>query len=257
MLGFFCLFAINGLLAQETNAQHPSLASSNPSLASSNPSVESLNPSVESSTNRSHQFWRDSLARLNKEIQASPWSTDLHLRKAAVNIELNQWQYAIDEYTSILKRDSHNPAALFYRAYANTHLRRYPLAKSDYEELLSYFPRHFEARLSLSHVLQMMGKDKDAVNTLNLLLQQHPDSAVAYAARATLEGNMQQVPAAVFDWEKAIELSPGNVDYVASLASLLINANRHEEARKVLDKAVRTGIPRSSLSPWYSKLKKK
>ena len=57
--------------------------------------------------------WRDSLNAINKQIAESAWSTDLHLRKAAVNMELKQWQYAVDEYALILQREPKNPAALF------------------------------------------------------------------------------------------------------------------------------------------------
>ena len=41
--------------------------------------------------------WRDSLTVLNKQIAQSSWSTDLHLRKANANLQLKQWQYAVDE----------------------------------------------------------------------------------------------------------------------------------------------------------------
>ena len=88
------------------------------------------------------QNWRDSLNILNQQIATSPWSTDLHLRKAAANLQLKQWQYAIDEYALVLQKDPANPAALFYRAYANTHLRRYELARNDYRDLLAIHPHH-------------------------------------------------------------------------------------------------------------------
>ena len=37
---------------------------------------------------QNNQQWRDSLTVLNRMIDTQPWSTDLHLRKAAVNLEL-------------------------------------------------------------------------------------------------------------------------------------------------------------------------
>ena len=40
------------------------------------------------------QQWRDSLAVLGRQIEASPHSVELRLRKAAVNLELGQWDYA-------------------------------------------------------------------------------------------------------------------------------------------------------------------
>lgn len=202
------------------------------------------------------QNWRDSLTVLNKQIATSPWSTDLHLRKAAVNLELKQWQYAVEEYALVLKRDPNNPAALFYRAYANTHLRRFDLARNDLNDLLAYLPRHFEARLSLAVVLQQLGRKQEALDELNQTIQMHADSAVAYAARANLERQMKQDDAALYDWERAEQLDPKDPTFVVSHVDLLLVLERREEARRVLDAAVKRGIPKGMLLEWYDKCKR-
>ena len=203
-----------------------------------------------------NQRWRDSLTVLNKQIAISPWSTDLHLRKAAANLELQQWQYAVDEYALILQREPHTPAALFYRANANTHLRRYDLARNDYNDLLVIVPTHFEARLSLAVVLQLMGRRQDALDQLNQTVEQHADSAVVYAARANLERDMKQDEAALYDWQQAERLSPRDPLYVVSHVDLLLVLERREEARRVLDAAVTRGIPRGMLLEWYDKCRR-
>ena len=202
------------------------------------------------------QNWRDSLTVLNKQIATSPWSTDLHLRKAAVNLELKQWQYAVEEYALVLKRDPNNSAALFYRAYANTHLRRFDLARNDLNDLLAYLPRHFEARLSLAVVLQQLGRKQEALDELNQTIQMHADSAVAYAARANLERQMKQDDAALYDWERAEQLDPKDPTFVVSHVDLLLVLERREEARRVLDAAVKRGIPKGMLLEWYDKCKR-
>ena len=193
--------------------------------------------------------WRDSLTILNKQIAESAWSTDLHLRKANANLQLKQWQYAVDEYALVLQKEPHNPAALFYRAYANTHLRRFDLSRNDLTDLLAIVPSHFEARLSLAVALQQLGRKQDALDNLNQLIQQHADSAVAYAARANLERQMKQDD----DWQKAEELAPRDPTYVVSHVDLLLVLERRKEARRVLDAAVKRGIPRGLLTEWYEK----
>lgn len=205
---------------------------------------------------QSNQDWRDSLAVLNKQIEQSAWSTDLHLRKAAVNMELKQWQFAVDEYAIVLQKEPHNPAALFYRAYANTHLRRFDLSRNDLNDLLAIVPTHFEARLSLAVVLQQLGRNQDALDNLNQLIHQHADSAVAYAARANLERQMKQDEAALYDWDRAEKLAPHDATYVVSHVDLLLVLERRKEARRVLDAAVRRGIPRGMLTEWYEKTKR-
>ena len=202
------------------------------------------------------QKWRDSLTVLNQQIATQPWSTDLHLRKAAANLQLKQWQYAIDEYAQILQKDPGNPAALFYRAYANTHLRRFDLARNDLNDLLIIAPNHFEARLSLAVILQQLGKKQEALDQLNQTIQQHADSAVAYAARANIERQLKQDDAALYDWERAEQLAPRDPTYVVSHVDLLLVLERRTEARKVLDAAVKRGIPRGMLLEWYEKCKR-
>lgn len=202
------------------------------------------------------QNWRDSLNILNQQIATSPWTTDLHLRKAAANLQLKQWQYAIDEYSLVLQKEPANPAALFYRAYANTHLRRYELARNDYRDLLAIHPHHFEARLSLAVVLQLMGHRQDALDQLNQVVEFCPDSAVAYAARANLEREMKQDEAALYDWQRAEQLSPRDPLYVISHVDLLLVLERREEARRVLNAAVGRGIPRGLLQEWFDKAKR-
>jgi tetratricopeptide (TPR) repeat protein len=200
--------------------------------------------------------WRDSLTVLNKLIAISPWSTDLHLRKAAVNLELKQWEYAIDEYALVLQHEPKNPAALFYRAYANTHLRRFDLARNDLSDLLAFLPRHFEARLSLAVVLQQLGRKMDALDELNQTIEIHGDSAVAYAARANLERQMKMDDAALYDWERAEQLAPKDPTYVVSHVDLLLVLERREEARRVLDAAVKRGLPKGMFLEWYEKCKR-
>jgi tetratricopeptide (TPR) repeat protein len=201
------------------------------------------------------QNWRDSLSVLNKQIAASSWDTDLHLRKAAVHLELYQWQYAIDEYSLVLEHQVQNPAALFYMAYAATHLRHYEAARHDYETFLGLFPHHAEARMSLSYVLQQMGRQTEALDQLNTVVELQPDSAISYATRAALEQDLQQYDAALYDWQQAIQLEPQNADYVASRVDLLLRLRRNKEARRDLDAAVRRGLPRGLLRIYYAQLK--
>ena len=195
--------------------------------------------------------WRDSLSVLNQLIAVSPWSADLHLRKAAVNLELQQWQYAAEEYGLVLQHEPQNLAALFFRAYANTHLRHYDLARNDYNDLLAVVPRHYEGRLSLAYVLQQMNRRQEAIDQLNQLVEQHPDSASGYALRASLEHEARQDEAALYDWQRALTLDPKNVSYVVAETELLLALGRREEARRTLDEAVSRGIPRGLLIEWY------
>jgi tetratricopeptide (TPR) repeat protein len=203
-----------------------------------------------------HSLWQDSLSTLNRLIAADPNNMELHLRKAAVNIELGQWDYAADEYTLVLAKDEHNPAARFYRAYTNTQMKRYDQALFDYDELLRHLPTHFEGRLGHAYVQQKMGHQRESLDELSLMAEMFPDSAVVYAARAGVESDMKMLELALYDWERATQLDSLNAGYVRSHAELLLAMNRPLEVTAVLDEAVRRGLPRGLFHQLYARARK-
>lgn len=204
---------------------------------------------------QSNQEWRDSLNAINQQIARSPYSVGLHLRKAAINLELQQWEFAIDEYKSILRHDEKNLTALFYRAYAYTHMRRYDLAKNDYNDILLVKPTHMGARVGLAYVYQLMGKRNDALDLLNIVVEQHPDSVGGYVARASLETEMKRYDEALYDWEKAKTIDPDNVDYQLSYIDVLIYLGRKDTARRELNKLSSKEINQGALRSFYQRIK--
>ena len=199
------------------------------------------------------QQWRDSLAVLGRQIAASPHSVDLRLRKVAVNLELGQWDYAVEECGTVLAKDAQHLAALFYRAYANTQLRRYELARNDYEEFLRIAPVNLEARLGLAHTYLKLGRNGLAMDEMNRAVELFPDSATAYAARAALEKELGNYHAAIYDWEKAMLLEPANSDFKISRVDVLLAMGQKREARAALDAMVKDGTPRGLLREWYAR----
>ena len=199
--------------------------------------------------------WRDSLSVLNRQIMSSQYSSDLYLRKAAVNLELQQWDYVIETYNDILRREPSNPAALFYRGYANGKQRRYELAANDYRSFLKVAPENVDGMFALAYILIKQGKNKEAMDNYNRIIEIFPDHSVAYASRAILEAQDGFLDAALMKWNKAIEYDSKNIDYIVSKADLLIRMNRKNEARLTLDEAVRKGAPRGQLQEYYNKVK--
>lgn len=202
---------------------------------------------------QTRQQLRDSLAYYSGQVMRRPHSADLRLRKASYNLQLEQWQYAKDEYDAVLKSDPQNLAALFYRAYANERLSLYKLARRDYEALLYVVPRHFEARLGLALLNQKDNRPTEAMDGINMLISQYPDSAVAYAARAGMETERGMYAPAEFDLTKAVELDPDNTDYIINRVNVRLLLGRKSDAREDLDAMLRLGVPKAALKEWYDK----
>lgn len=198
---------------------------------------------------------RDSLSMAVEELAYHPDSLDLRLKKAGWNLQLEQWQYAIDEYTYVLEQEPTNVAALFYRAYANTNLHRYHFARLDYENLLVIVPGHYEAQIGLALLNKKDNHHTEAYDIINRCITQYPDSALVYAIRAGFEMEDAHTDLALYDYGRAVELDPANQDYRLSHADALIKARRKDEAREELNELVRRGTPRVTLKDFFDKCK--
>lgn len=201
------------------------------------------------------QSLRDSLAAATEALSYHPDSVDLRLKKAAWNVELEQWQYAKDDYDRVLRKEPDNVAALYYRAFVNEKLGRYNFARLDYQNLIRLVPGNFEIQLGYALLNQKDHHYTEAMDQMNLLVSQYPDSALAYAARAGMEVERGQYELASYDYEEAILRDGTNTDYILAHADVLITLGRKEKARQQLDRLVALGVPRGSLKDYYKRLK--
>ena len=201
------------------------------------------------------QQMRDSLKQAADSLKWYPNSVDLRLKKASWNMQLEQYDRAKEEYDRILEQQPDNLAALFFRAYTNRQLHRNAFARLDYQHLLTLIPNHFEARLGLALLSQEEQHLPQALDEVNILVQQHPDSAIAYAARADIERDMKLMSLAEFDYSEAIRLEPHNTDYIVNLIDIYIRQHNQEKALQELRRLQQMGVARKSLQPLYDRLK--
>jgi len=200
---------------------------------------------------------RDSLSKATEILAYHPDSIDLRLKKAAWNIQLEQWQYAKDDLDKVLFLNNTNIAGLFYRAYVNEKLRRYNFARLDYQNLLVLVPGNFQAQLGLALLNQKDKHYTEAYDGINSLIELYPDSATAFAARGGMEKERGQMELAEYDYAKAMQLDSLNADYVINHLDILISLGRQSEAYADLRRLQGMGYKPGQLQDFYTRLKKK
>lgn len=210
-----------------------------------------------SSSREQGKVLRDSLAKATEVLAYAPDSIDLRLKKAAWNIQLEQWQYAKDDLDKVLFLNNTNIAGLFYRAYVNEKLRRFNFARLDYQNLLVLVPGNFQAQLGLALLNQKDKHYTEAYDGINSLIEQYPDSATAFAARGGMEKERGRLELAEYDYAKAMQLDSLNTDYVINHVDLLISLGRTNDAYDDLRRLVNLGVKSGQLQDFYARLRKK
>lgn len=199
---------------------------------------------------------RDSLSTLIRQIDQNPESIDLRFRKAQINMQLEQWRYAQDEYTAILKISPRNAEALYFRAYAYERQGHYDFAVADYEKVCQLVPGNLNAMMGLALARDKQGRKTEAMTMLNHMVELFADSAIVYVARGNMEMERQQIEAAEYDFAKAVSLAPTQTDYMLLHAEALIQLGRKNEAINELDRMLTLGVPRAALADYYRRCRK-
>lgn len=222
---------------------------------------------VEGINAQTQQELRDSLSMINRLIEQHPNAYKLKLRKAALNIEFGEWEYALDEYNKVLEIVPDNPTALYYRGYVYQHQRRFADARRDYERLLLAEPQNEHALMGLILANLEDNHITEAFDGANRMVEMFPSSAQAYAVRAEVERHENMMSPALEDICKAIEIEdvevqkkyPVTVDdditaYQLTAFELYMQQKDHKAARGCLDYLIKNGVPRAYLNSYYMRL---
>lgn len=213
--------------------------------------------SFQTVTAQDRKVLRDSLAKATESLAYWPDSIDLRLKKVAWNIELEQWNYAKDDLDKVLLLDKTNIAGLFFRAFVNEKLKRYNFARLDYQNLLVLVPGNFQAQLGLALLNERDKRYTEAYDGINNLIEQYPDSAIAYAARGGMEKERGMLELAEYDYHKAVLKDSSNKDYWLNRIDLLITLKRNNEALDCIRHFSQLGVASGELRDFYVRLRKK
>lgn len=151
--------------------------------------------------------------RLAKVLSKNPNNHRARYEKASAEVEIGNYQSAIDNCNVLLNSrqlDYTQEQILFLRGSAALHARLYVAARQDFTQILQQNPQSQSANLLLITVDYADGHTQQAMDRLNLLLQQQPDFVDALQLRAELEIKQEQYAAAVYDLDKAISFNPSS-----------------------------------------------
>ncbi|MEL6269639.1 MAG: tetratricopeptide repeat protein [Chloroflexota bacterium] len=182
----------------------------------------------------------ETLAPPGPTITPSPVSPDAltdPLERAARFAEFGDNASAVVEYTTILRDRPEDMEALLGRAQAYISLGMYEEATTDLL-LLSVDNRTAEQFLIVGETNLVTGDLDEALFNYNRAVELNGTLDAAYFGRGRVYAARGNVALAENDFEQAIELNGGELDYRLQLIQLLLDNGQTEEALQQFDEAL-------------------
>lgn len=204
----------------------------------------------------------EAIKKLTDIIKTYPNYFDARLARAEAYLQLGRTNEAIDDAQQLLERQHLDgmtadiaERARFVRAAARYQLRLYTDAHADLQTIIGDNPQNVNAQILDALTLQQMGRPKEALNRLNLIVEAHPHHIDAISTRAAVEAELNLTAMARADYDTLIKWQPNESSYYIERAKMLIRLGEKKAARNDLDAAVRMGVPQGMVHLLYQQVR--
>lgn len=204
----------------------------------------------------------EAIKKLTDIIKTYPNYFDARLARAEAYLQLGRTNEAIDDAQQLLEKQHLDgmtadiaERARFVRAAARYQLRLYPDAHADLQTIMGDNPQNVNAQILDALTLQQMGRPKEALNRLNLIVEAHPHHIDAISTRAAVEAELNLTAMARADYDTLIKWQPNESSYYIERAKMLIRLGEKKAARNDLDTAVKMGVPQGMVHLLYQQVK--
>lgn len=204
----------------------------------------------------------EAVKKLTEIIKNYPNYFEARLARAEANLQLNRTNEVIDDTQQVLDKQKFEgmtpdliERARFIRAAARYQLRLYADAHADLQVIMGDNPQNTNAQVLDALVLQQMGRPKEALNRLNLIVAAHPDNLDALSTRAAIEAELDLHTLARADYDTLIKRQPNESSYYIERAKMLLRLGEKKAARTDLDRAIQLGVPQGMVHTLYLQTK--
>lgn len=164
--------------------------------------------------------------------------TDTKLLQAKAHYELHEYRPATNLLEEILKQNPQDIQALFYLGKINSNIEFYDEAIAYFSKILNIEPNNKPALRARANAFKEVDLNEEVIKDYNTLIELSPDSA-SYNRRGIAYERLKDWPAAIKDYDKAIELNPKWAVPYNNRAYCYMKLKNFKEAKKDLDTALK------------------
>ena len=149
------------------------------------------------------QQFQAAIDDFSKALSVDTTATDALYNRAAAYAQLGRLDLAIEDYNRLLKIAPNDPDTLFNRAWLYSIQGKYDAASDDLTKVLMVKPDDVETRLRRAGIAIQLGRNEDAIADCTQLLKAAPKSPVALYNRGRAEYAKGDFAAAAADFAAA------------------------------------------------------
>lgn len=180
-----------------------------------------------------------SIQYFNQAIKAKPYLPDPYFYRAVAKLSLEDYAGAEADCTLALERNRYKTESYKVRGFARQHLGKDSLAVEDYEQGLRYNPQDKYFLFYKAVAETELKRFSDADSTFSLLVRYYPGFADGLTARARLRAIEGDTVRALEDAGKAIGISATSVQPYLVRADIKTKQGEWKEALADMDAVLR------------------
>lgn len=156
-------------------------------------------------------------------IELNKFRTETYKLRGFVRQTLGKDSLAIEDYNIGLQYNPQDKYFLFYKAVAETELKRYAAADSTFTTLLRIFPRFEDGYTARGRLRMLEGDTVAALADATHAIELTSTLVQPYLVRADIEVRQKNWEGALHDMDEAIRLKPHETNYYLNRAFIRYN----------------------------------
>ena len=197
----------------------------------------------------------EALECYSKALSLEPKLVPVLEQRSGIYLDKGEDAKALQDFNMILNQQPDNELALLGRAYLRMELKMFQESRMDFESLLLNYPQNKQGELGMAILSQKQGRFQESAELFANLIERFPTDPSLYEARGNMEREARWFELALIDYEEAGRLSKNDPVYNVMQALVYLDQNKKKSAKRMLERAVRDGMPFASLEEYFAKCK--
>lgn len=186
-----------------------------------------------------------------------PDNLTLLTNRASLYAEMEAYDKAIDDYTSVIRYEPENEDALYERALCRLMSQDTLGARLDLELIDTFNPTSAKSRLGMAYVYKAQRMFREASEIYDALIERNPRNARLLRERAEVYYLSGRMAAALDDVNRSIQMAPRDPYSYILRAQIRYAKQDKEFARRDLNQALELGLSRAEADVLIQKFEKK